>query len=81
MNSNVISSPAPGIFWHRRSPEAEPFLAPGQEVRQGQPIGVIEVMKMFVEVNADRDGVFKAYAVDNGASVPMGAALVELEEA
>lgn len=81
MNSNHIPCPAPGIFWHRPNPESEPFLKPGQEVKSGQPVGVIEVMKMFVEVHADRDGTFKAYVAEDGETVPMGAAIVELEGA
>lgn len=78
MNPNVIPSPAPGIFWHRPDPDAEPFLVAGQTVEAGQTIGVIEVMKMFVDVQADRAGAFKRYVAENGESVPMGAALVEL---
>ncbi|GAA1700033.1 acetyl-CoA carboxylase [Microcella alkalica] len=79
MTSTTIVAPAPGIFWQRPAPESDPFLTPGQSVMSGQQIGIIEVMKMFVEVTADRDGIFVKYHVDNGESVQMGASLVELE--
>lgn len=81
MSTQMIAAPTPGIFWHRPSSDAEPFLTPGQEVRIGQTIGIIEIMKMFVEVHADSDGIFKQYVIGNGESVPMGASLVELEGA
>ncbi|WP_022887248.1 acetyl-CoA carboxylase [Glaciibacter superstes] len=81
MSTQMIAAPAPGVFWQRPGPDAEPFLSPGQEVRIGQTIGIIEIMKMFVEVHADRDGIVKRYVIDNGQSIPMGASLVELEGA
>lgn len=80
MTSIHIQSPAPGIFWHRPNPEAEPFLKAGDSVSVGQVVGIIEVMKMFVDIHSDREGLFKAYVADDGETVPMGAALVELEE-
>ena len=81
MSTQMIAAPTPGIFWHQPRSDAEPFLTPGQEVRIGQTIGIIEIMKMFVEVHADSDGIFKRYVIGNGESVPMGASLVELEGA
>jgi len=81
MSTQMIAAPAPGVFWQRPAPDEEPFLTLGQEVHIGQTIGIIEIMKMFVEVQADRDGIFKLYVIDNGESVPMGASLVELEGA
>lgn len=79
MSANMIPAPVPGIFWQRPDPDSEPFLSPGQVVTSGQQIGIIEVMKMFVEVYSDRDGIFASYHVENGESVSMGAFLVELE--
>lgn len=77
----TIPAPTPGIFWHRPDPDAAPFLAPGDEVVAGQIIGVIEVMKMFVEIPSDRTGTVKGYVAADGETVPIGAPLVEFEDA
>jgi biotin carboxyl carrier protein len=42
-----INSPIDGIFYCRPTPEDPPFVAVGDELTQGQTLGLIEVMKTF----------------------------------
>ena len=57
----------------------EVLVKPGQRVRCGEGVVVIEAMKMANEVASPWDGVVKAVLVSVGQNVPRGAVLVELE--
>ena len=54
---------------------------PGQEVKEGDRLAVLEAMKMEHSLLAARDGVVAEVLVEEGAQVTAGAALVRLEEA
>ncbi|MDG2523883.1 acetyl/propionyl/methylcrotonyl-CoA carboxylase subunit alpha [Stenotrophomonas sp. HITSZ_GD] len=53
--------------------------SPGSRVQRGQPLVVLEAMKMEHSLNAPADGTLKAYRVREGELVAEGAALVEFE--
>jgi biotin carboxyl carrier protein len=52
---------------------------PGQAVKKGDEVVVIEAMKMENALRAPRDGTIKTVAVKVGDMVGPGATLVELE--
>lgn len=52
---------------------------PGQEVRAGQGIVVLEAMKMQNEILAESDGILKAILVQPGQAVEGGDPLFEME--
>ncbi|GIW08096.1 MAG: acetyl-CoA carboxylase biotin carboxyl carrier protein subunit [Dehalococcoidia bacterium] len=79
--SATIVAPLAGIFYRAASPGAEPFVHEGDEIAPGQPIGLIEAMKVFNEVRADRGGRVVRFLVENGQLVGVGDPLLELEEA
>jgi len=74
----VISGLA-GAFYRAPSPGAAPFVTEGTEVRDGQQLAVIEAMKTFNPVEADRDGVIVRILLADGASVSPGMAMFEIE--
>jgi acetyl-CoA carboxylase biotin carboxyl carrier protein len=76
----TIVAPLAGIFYRAASPGAEPFVREGDEIAPGQPVGLIEAMKVFNEVRADRGGRVVRFLVDNGQLVRAGDPLLELEE-
>ena len=78
-SSPVISSPMVGTVYRSPSPGAAPFVAVGDAVKKGQVIGIIEAMKLLNEVEADQDGVVKAFAAENGQPVEFGQPLIILE--
>jgi len=53
-------------------------VAPGEAVTAGQPLLVLEAMKMENEVKCPRDGVVEAIAVTPGQAVSAGEVLVRL---
>ena len=81
----VLRAPQSGRFYHRAAPGEPAFVAAGQLVSDGQPIGIVEVMKTFTHVVyrataslPPRAKVVRVVAGD-GAEVRAGDALVELE--
>ena len=79
MGSHTITSRTPGVFYHRPSPDAEPYVTEGSSVAEGDTIGLIEVMKTFREVKADAAGTVSRWLVDNEDEVTIGQELVELD--
>lgn len=75
-----IRSPIPGTFYRRPSPEDEPYKNEGDTVEAGDVVGLVEVMKSFIQVKAETAGKIKAFAVANEEPVAAGAVLVELED-
>jgi acetyl-CoA carboxylase biotin carboxyl carrier protein len=83
----VLPSPQAGRFYHRPAPGDPPFVAVGAIVEDGQPVGMIEVMKTFSHVPYRAGGslprrakVLRAITAD-GADVKRGDPLLEVEPA
>jgi len=83
----VLRAPQSGRFYQRSSPAEAPFVAPGDVLREGSPVGLIEVMKTFTHVVHRAGGGLPAsarvlrYLAADGADVKQGQALLELERA
>ncbi|HEX8009469.1 MAG TPA: acetyl-CoA carboxylase biotin carboxyl carrier protein [Casimicrobiaceae bacterium] len=73
---HVVKSPMVGTFYRSASPGAKPFVDVGDEVQVGDPLCIIEAMKLMNEIEADRAGVVKAILVENGQPVEYGQALI-----
>ncbi|MGH8147948.1 MAG: acetyl-CoA carboxylase biotin carboxyl carrier protein [Rhodanobacteraceae bacterium] len=65
----VVHSPMVGTFYAASSPGAEPFVKVGQQVKIGDPLGVIEAMKMFNQIEAEIAGTVVAIVAENGQAV------------
>jgi acetyl-CoA carboxylase biotin carboxyl carrier protein len=72
----VVRSPMVGTFYAAPSPGAEPFVKVGQQVNVGDPLGVIEAMKMFNQIDADIAGTVVAVVAENGQAVEFDQPLV-----
>lgn len=68
-----------GTFYRAPSPGAEPFVEVGSFIREGDPLGIVEAMKMLNPVEAECDGVIIAIHVADGGSVEPGVALFDIE--
>lgn len=71
-----LAAPMFGVLHLQPSPGAPAFVSVGQAVRAGQTVAVIEAMKVFNEVAADRDGVVDALLVGTGTEVEAGQPLI-----
>jgi acetyl-CoA carboxylase biotin carboxyl carrier protein len=74
-----IRSPLPGTFYRKPDPASAPFKDTGDTVAVGDVIGLVEVMKSFVEVKAEVAGTVARYLVENEQPIMAGDVLVELE--
>lgn len=74
-----IQSPLPGTFYHKPSPEEPAFKTAGDPVAVGDTIGLVEVMKTFIEVKAEAAGTFGGYVTADAAPVTAGAVLATLD--
>jgi len=73
-----IVSPLPGTFYRKPSPDEPNFKNEGDAVAVGDVIGLVEVMKTFNEVKADKAGTVASFAVDNEEAVMAGQPLLDL---
>ena len=75
-----VTAPLVGTFYPAPQPGAEPFVKPGQAVRKGQTVGLLEAMKMMSEVQAPCDCVIEEILVQDGTLVSFGEPLVRYRE-
>ncbi|MEP6996630.1 MAG: acetyl-CoA carboxylase biotin carboxyl carrier protein [Betaproteobacteria bacterium] len=73
---HTIKSPMVGTFYRSASPGAKAFVDVGDSVQAGDPLCIIEAMKLMNEIEADRAGVVKAILAENGQAVEYGQPLV-----
>jgi acetyl-CoA carboxylase biotin carboxyl carrier protein len=75
----VIKSPMVGTFYRSASPGAKPFVELGDEVKAGQPVCIIEAMKIMNEIEADHSGKIVRMLCENGQAVEFGQPLFVVE--
>lgn len=75
-----VRSPMVGTMYISPSPEAAPFVAIGQTVKVGDTLCIVEAMKMFNEIEADRSGKISEILVANGEPVEYDQPLFIIEE-
>jgi acetyl-CoA carboxylase biotin carboxyl carrier protein len=64
-----IKSPMVGTFYKSPAPGAAPFAKIGDVIRKGQPVGIIEAMKIMNEIEAEFDCKILDILVDDGQPV------------
>ena len=67
-----ITSPIVGTFYRSPSPTAPPFVQPGDFVKPGQTLCIVEAMKLMNEIESDVAGEVVKVLVDNGQPVEYG---------
>jgi acetyl-CoA carboxylase biotin carboxyl carrier protein len=78
VTSSSVTSSSVGTFYLRPEPGADPFVQVGDQVKTGQQVAIIEVMKLMIPVEADRDAVVTEVLADDGQSVEYGQPLFTL---
>ncbi|HBT32336.1 MAG TPA: acetyl-CoA carboxylase biotin carboxyl carrier protein [Pusillimonas sp.] len=69
---HAVKAPMVGTFYRAPNPGASPFVEVGQSVKEGEPLCIIEAMKLLNEIEADKAGVIKEILVENGEPVEYG---------
>jgi len=68
-NLVTIKSPIIGTFYRKPSPDKDNFVNLGDEISEGQPLCVIEAMKLFNEIESDISGKIVKILVDDASPV------------
>ncbi len=76
---NVVKSPLVGTFYASDSPEGEPFVQVGDTVKKGQPLGIVEAMKLMNEIESEFDGTVTEILVKNEQVVEYGQPMFVIE--
>lgn len=69
---NMVTAPMVGTFYRSPSPGAPPFVEVGGKVKAGDPIGIIEVMKLFTTLHAEWSGIITDVGAENATLVEYG---------
>lgn len=78
-NWKEITAPMVGTFYRAASPDADPFVEVGDEVEEGQPLCILEAMKLMNEITAEEKSVIRQVCTDNATPVQYGEALFYYE--
>jgi acetyl-CoA carboxylase biotin carboxyl carrier protein len=76
---HVVKSPMVGTFYRSSSPGAKAFAEVGDQVKEGEPICIIEAMKIMNEIETDVAGTVTKILVENGQPVEYGQPLFVIE--
>ena len=76
---HVVKSPMVGTFYRSASPGSKPFAEVGAAIKEGDPICIIEAMKIMNEIEADMSGTVSKILVENGQAVEFGQPLFIVE--
>jgi acetyl-CoA carboxylase biotin carboxyl carrier protein len=76
---HVVKSPMVGTFYRSANPGADAFVEVGSTIKQGEPICIIEAMKIMNEIEADSAGTIREILCENGEAVEFGQPLFIIE--
>lgn len=76
---HVVKSPFVGTFYRSAGPNQEPFVEEGKVISSGDPLCIIEAMKLMNEIESDIKGRVVRVLVKNGTPVEFGEPLFEIE--
>jgi acetyl-CoA carboxylase biotin carboxyl carrier protein len=76
---HTVKSPMVGTFYRSSGPGAKPFVELGSAIKEGEPICIIEAMKIMNEIEADKSGTVTRILCENGQAVEFGQALFIIE--
>lgn len=78
-SGHIVKSPMVGTFYRSSSPGGKAFAEVGSSVKEGEPICIIEAMKIMNEIEADKSGTVTQILCENGQAVEFGQPLFVIE--
>lgn len=80
MSEINITSSLPGVFYRKPSPEQPAYVEEGEQVAEGQTIGLVEIMKQYSEITAPTAGTISSFTVEDSAMIDSGATVAILND-
>ena len=68
-----------GTFYASPSPDKEPYVKVGDEIKAGETVCIIEAMKLLNEIESDISGKVVEICVENGQTIEFGQTLMYIE--
>lgn len=68
-NLITIKSPMIGTFYRSSGPDKPPFVNVGDSVKEGQPLCIVEAMKLFNEIECEVSGTIVKVLVDDASPI------------
>lgn len=75
----AIESPMVGTFYSAPNPDAKPFVSEGAKISNSSVVCLIEAMKVYNEIKAEKSGTVAKVLVKNGQAVEFGTKLFLLK--
>lgn len=75
----VVKSPMVGTAYIRPSPDADPFVKVGDSVKEGDTVMLIEAMKTFNPITAEKSGTVTHVLVEDAQPVEFGEPLFVID--
>jgi acetyl-CoA carboxylase biotin carboxyl carrier protein len=77
--AHIVKSPIVGTFYDAPSPDADPFVAVGDQVENGKVLCIVEAMKLMNEIESDAAGEIVAVLSKPGQPVEYGQPLFAIK--
>ena len=74
-----LLAPLPGVFYRKPAPDKPAYKSEGDVVAVGDVVGLIKVMKSFIEVHAEASGKILRFIVGDEEPIMAGQVLLEIE--
>lgn len=75
---NIVTSPMVGTFYMKSSPNSDPYVEVGSNVKKGDILCIIEAMKLMNEIESEYEGKVVEIFVKDGESVEYGKPLFRI---
>ena len=79
VSGHQVPSPMVGAFYAAPNPDAPKFVEVGKSVNVGDPLCIVEAMKMMNQITADKAGTVKAVLCQDGDPVEFDQPLFVIE--
>ncbi|WP_028274433.1 acetyl-CoA carboxylase biotin carboxyl carrier protein [Atopococcus tabaci] len=77
---HVVESPIVGTVYLSPSPDQPVFKQVGDTVKKGEPLCIIEAMKVMNEIKSNTDGIVQEVLVEDGQPIEYGQPLFRIKE-
>lgn len=76
---HIVKSPMVGTFYRAASPGGKALVEIGSTIKSGEPVCIIEAMKIMNEIEAEITGVVREISVEDSQPVEFGQVLFRVD--
>jgi acetyl-CoA carboxylase biotin carboxyl carrier protein len=74
----IIKAPSYGMFYAQPNPASPPYVVVGSVVKEGDTVGLLEIMKTYISITSDVNGEIIGIHIKNEEIVEPGQALISV---